>query len=809
MEARCAGFWRSWLLPVMAVVLVLAGLAAITVPAHAADTNTIEDNFTRANQSGWGTTTNNGGVPNVAWGMDGTNTSITSISSNTGKYAYQGSINQIGIASAGSTTYNGGDALAEVSLSAVGHGTPYISLNACGDKSCYYGARIHTSQNLFELAKRRSGSTTVEKSVSFTATAGTKCWIRLNYNSSTHVLSGKVWAAGTTEPSGWTLQWTDGSSQLSAGYPGAGGSWDQTGTGEYFSYYCYAYSSSASTSAQPCAAAPSGPTVSSFTPGSGGAGDSVTITGSGFTGASSVKFAGTSAQSFTVNSDTQITAVVPSGQAGTSGTVCVTTSGGTGCSSSNFTITVALLHTSGTKILDPNNNPAFLKGVNRFSFEFDCPNGDGHFTSSDFAAIKSWGANFVRFPLSEVFWLDEGGCGGSSYQTAVANAVSAAEAKGLYVELDLHRDDPFVGQSCDSTTSGGGDEYALPDSASETFWQQVSHAYANDKGVLFGIYNEPNNLPAGTTGWNDWQNGMTGYVEQPSQPCPGLTWNPVGFQTIITNDIHPYAPNVPVVASGAYDYASRLDCIQGEVDNNGCGDNGHALTGQSSITYNVHQYGDATTNEAPYSFNAYWLYTANVYPVIMDEFGTSSGNATNECPYVYEAMRAADAGIDGYAPWVWDASGTQGMGLLATGDWSGNPSTYGAPIKDYFLGSPDSTCLAADTTPSITFGTTTVSPSPVAAGGEITIQSPMTASSDHAVEVDWQLTDASTGQTIATPKWSALYLEGSNQQTLQRKYYLSSGFVSGHTYNITVVVRNANGGSTIATATNAASFSVS
>ena len=77
------------------------------------------------------------------------------------------------------------------------------------------------------------------------------------------------------------------------------------------------------------------PRITSFTPTSGAVGDGVTITGTTFTGTTSVKFNGTSAP-FTFNSDTQITASVPAGA--TTGPISVTTPGGTATSASNFTV---------------------------------------------------------------------------------------------------------------------------------------------------------------------------------------------------------------------------------------------------------------------------------------------------------------------------------------------------------------------------------------------------------------------------------------------------------------------------------------
>ena len=78
------------------------------------------------------------------------------------------------------------------------------------------------------------------------------------------------------------------------------------------------------------------PTITSFTPTSGTVGSQVVITGMSLTGATAVKFGGIAATVFTVDSNTQITADVPSGAV--TGKIAVITPGGTANSTTNFTV---------------------------------------------------------------------------------------------------------------------------------------------------------------------------------------------------------------------------------------------------------------------------------------------------------------------------------------------------------------------------------------------------------------------------------------------------------------------------------------
>jgi uncharacterized repeat protein (TIGR03803 family) len=79
------------------------------------------------------------------------------------------------------------------------------------------------------------------------------------------------------------------------------------------------------------------PQITSFTPTSGPVGTTVTITGVSLKQTAKVTFDGVVATDFTVDSDTKVTAMVPTGAK--TGKIAITTPGGTAASTASFTVT--------------------------------------------------------------------------------------------------------------------------------------------------------------------------------------------------------------------------------------------------------------------------------------------------------------------------------------------------------------------------------------------------------------------------------------------------------------------------------------
>jgi uncharacterized repeat protein (TIGR03803 family) len=101
------------------------------------------------------------------------------------------------------------------------------------------------------------------------------------------------------------------------------------------------------------------PQITSFTPPSGIVTTPVTITGVSLKQTTKVAFGGVAATVFTVNSDTQVTATVPSGAK--TGKIVITTPGGTAASATNFLVTPQILSFSPPS--GPVGTPVTITGV--------------------------------------------------------------------------------------------------------------------------------------------------------------------------------------------------------------------------------------------------------------------------------------------------------------------------------------------------------------------------------------------------------------------------------------------------------------
>ncbi len=97
------------------------------------------------------------------------------------------------------------------------------------------------------------------------------------------------------------------------------------------------------------------PTITDISPLAGPIGTTVTVTGTGFAGATSVEFAGVAAD-FTVVSTTQLTAIVPLGAG--AGPITVTTPSGTATSTQVFTPTLPGLSIIDVSVTEPDPSPA-------------------------------------------------------------------------------------------------------------------------------------------------------------------------------------------------------------------------------------------------------------------------------------------------------------------------------------------------------------------------------------------------------------------------------------------------------------------
>ena len=170
------------------------------------------------------------------------------------------------------------------------------------------------------------------------------------------------------------------------------------------------------------------PAISSFTPTSALTGQTVTITGTNFSGATAVSFGGTAAASFSIVSATSITAVVAGG---TTGTVSATTPTGTATSTGTFTFLMAppgnaLALDGGDDFVNAGNNASVQISRGTLEAWIKTPNAGSSFRG---IIVKQWA--YALFLMDNVLIAYQWTGG----QGAISTGINLADNRWHHVAL--------------------------------------------------------------------------------------------------------------------------------------------------------------------------------------------------------------------------------------------------------------------------------------------------------------------------------------------------------------------------------------
>lgn len=312
------------------------------------------------------------------------------------------------------------------------------------------------------------------------------------------------------------------------------------------------------------------------------------------------------------------------------------------------------LHTEGTRTLDAGGRPVLLFGVNIASLEWQT-DGD-HVQQSVNLAITDWKVKLIRLPLAQDRWfgrMKDQTDGGTSYRTLVDNLVDTCAAAQVYIDLDLHWSD------CGQWVNDGGKlgQHNMPDKNSVTFWRDLAIRYKNHPNVIFGLYNEPHDVP-----WEVWLNGgtATDIPARWNQDQTRTTYEAVGMQELYDTVRAAGAQNI-VTVSGldwGYDLSGVLQ--------------GYAVKG-TNYWYETHPYPNKK------DWDKCFGEVSAKYPVYVGEwgFGGFAFGGTNGLDYARSLMACTE---QRRLHWTaWDLHPAAGPTLIK--NWKYEPTLFGQFVK--------------------------------------------------------------------------------------------------------------------------------
>lgn len=288
-------------------------------------------------------------------------------------------------------------------------------------------------------------------------------------------------------------------------------------------------------------------------------------------------------------------------------------------------------HTSGNQILDSQNKPVRIAGINWYGFETTDQVVHGLW-AKDYKAIlntiKSNGYNVIRMPLSNQMVehpivptnIKYGGTNNADLRglnslQILDRIIAEAGSLGLRVILDNHRSE--AGNSAEDSGLWYTADY--PETAWIQDWTMLAQRYANDPTVI-GV--DLRNEPHGSVCWDCGASGTDWH----------LAAERAGNAVLAVN------PHLLVAVEGIECYNGDCDWWGGNLE--GAGKSPVVLSVPNQLIYSAHDYGpnlfaqrwfNSSTTSASLiqTWTKYWAYLSlnGIAPVWVGEFGTTNNAA--------------------------------------------------------------------------------------------------------------------------------------------------------------------------------------
>ncbi|MBD0284199.1 MAG: glycoside hydrolase family 5 protein [Flavisolibacter sp.] len=269
---------------------------------------------------------------------------------------------------------------------------------------------------------------------------------------------------------------------------------------------------------------------------------------------------------------------------------------------------------------------------------------DGHWNKEYFEAMKSWGANIVRFPVHPNAWRKQGK---EAYLKLLDQGVQWAGELSMYVIIDWHsignlRSDLYQNPMYETTKK-------------ETleFWRTISGHFKGNTTVAFlELFNEPTVY-----------NGQLGV-------CSWTQWKEIIEEMIVVVRANG-AKAIPLVAG--FNWAYDLTPIAKDPIN------------AEGIAYVSHPY--PMKREKPWEpkWTADWGFVAKNYPVFLTEIGFSGADergahvpVISDESYGDAITKYADENGISYTVWVFDPQ----WAPMLISDWNYTPTRQGRYFKN-------------------------------------------------------------------------------------------------------------------------------